>query len=115
MENIYTASKPFYNLIKFLGLFPMSYDGPEVKGCLKVHRFDVISTIISWSFCVFLFSLGLIFEDGTASTSAFLSQVWVIHHLFGNACVLIISFYQNSKYRSIANFLAAVENFDKKV
>lgn len=115
MENIYTSSKPFYNLVKLLGLFPMSYDGPVHKGILEVKHLDIISTIISMSLCVFLFCLGLIFEDGAVSTSKFLSQVFVVHHLCANVLIFFNAVYQTSKYRSIAKFLVAIETFDLKV
>lgn len=115
MENIYTASKPFYNLTKCLGLFPMSYDGPTTKGFFKVKWHDVLSSIISMWFCVLLLCLGLLFEGRLPSRSPFLSQVWIVHILVGNVFIFFLSFYQTAKYQSIADFLASIEQFDKKV
>lgn len=48
MENIFTAIRPFYVLAKTLGLFPMSFEGPALKGHFdQMEYFDAVLSDIA--------------------------------------------------------------------
>lgn len=115
MENIYTAAKPLYNLMKVLGLFPMTIEGFPSKVHFKTKYLDVLASIISCLIPVILICLNSLFTDAPTSSSLLLSQFWVVQASFGSLLILIQFFLQISKRHSITSFLKEIDDFDQKV
>jgi hypothetical protein len=116
MENIFTAAKPFLVVSKYLGLFPMSFDGPTRKGSLKLKWTDLIYLFLAF----FLFISALYFcltskitfykTDSrlileTCSSLAFYSV------LFDSLCLIGQFYYREN----VVEFLRIIQKFDFEV
>lgn len=115
MENIFTAAQPFYLLSKVMGLFPMSFEGPIEKGNFKVKWHDVIYSLFSLTVPISLIAFNLLAEVTQVSSSALLSDIWVIHSITGVSLLILQFSYQVCKRKEILRFLEAVNEFDEKV
>lgn len=115
MENIYTCYKPFYVLSKCLGMFPMSFEGPPRKGKLKVKWHDWLLPGFATLIPTAIIAVNIFCDDSPASTSPFLSKLWVIEILFGVFLMMTQFPYQLLKHRNIEEFLNRVHHFDQKV
>lgn len=114
MENIFTASKPFLNLAKFLGVFPMSFHGPTREGLLKIRCFYVLISIV-WlvtavSLLVIAASFDYVFESSNVLTIAWALLIKLEH------CSIIFNFcYQIYKRKKALKFLLKVNESDEMV
>lgn len=115
MENVYTIIKPFYILAKVIGLFPLSFDGPMYKGIFKTKFYDVLIPVIVPGMSISLIALNIIINEGPASSSAMLADVWKIHTVFGCFLVILQFVVQMNNYKSIPKFLEVLNNYDLKV
>lgn len=115
MENIFTAVKPFYIFAKFLGLFPMTFEGPMSKGILRVKWYDVAASALAILVPIVIIAVNLIIGDESASSSSLLSNAWTIEAIAGDALVMIIFIYQQLKRQKIEEFLIKLHDFDEKV
>lgn len=115
MENIYTTLKPFYILIKSMGLFPMSFEGPPRKGFFKTKKIDVSASCVAGMLPVCMIALNLMIQDPVVSTSPFVSKMFVVSAFVG-VCTIFCQFWMQIRLRhSILNFLGLLNNFDQRV
>lgn len=115
MKNVYTSVEPFYVVSKFLGMFPMSFDGSLRKGKLKVTCVDVLTTIIAAIVPFTLVLLNLFYKSIPDDSRTFLSELWIAENNFGVFLTLVRLPYQLYKFKSIERFLKKVHQFDEKV
>lgn len=114
MENIFTSFKPIYFVSKILGLFPMSFDGPDIQGRFKIRWTDVIASFLSISILASLVPLVFLNPDLSNST-VLLAQLWNIQVIVGTFFLSLAFIYQIMKCKSTVSFLHAVNKFDEKV
>jgi hypothetical protein len=117
MENIFTVAKPFLTFGSFIGVFPMSFEGPARKGFLKCHWKDLIMTSICLSLLVVSLyvsmCMGHVFESFIDSKIS--SQGWNVIMNLTNSVGLCVFFYQLWKRKNIVRFLNLILNFDMQV
>lgn len=115
MENIFTTSKPILVFAKFLGLFPMTFIGPDRKGVFKVMWHDVLSSCISIGSLLCLvganISLGIFFTGD----SNILAVAWFIMKNFDISTYACLFCYQVYKRKNILKFLNMIFSFDEDV
>lgn len=63
----------------------------------------------------FLITSNIVFDKELASSSCLLSDIWITQTFIGLVLNFFQFFYQIGKHQSIANFLTAVYDVDKKV
>jgi 7tm Chemosensory receptor len=114
MENIYSSVKPFYNLSKILGLFPLSFDGSETKGRLELKWHGVVSCVVTVLILTLLLFMNFLDEEDPSS-SAMLNNVWNFQVVFGLILLLILFIYQIKQRNAIADYLQIIKNIDDKV
>lgn len=115
MENIFTATKPFYVLAKVLGLFPLSAKSPWENGKFKTNLLDVSHWFVMIFLASILIAINVFFDDGPASTSPLVAMMFKIQAMFGTFLISILFFYQMAKRHSIVNFFRAIDEFDQRV
>jgi hypothetical protein len=117
MENIFTVAKPFLTFAKFLGIFPMSFEGPARKGFLKVHWEDLILSAVCIALSVFSFLVSMASNNffGGFVESKISSQGWNVTLKLSNITMLWLLFYQFWKRKNIVEFLNLIQNFDMLV
>lgn len=115
MENVYSTAKPFYILAKILGLFPLSFVGPKVKGVFRTKWHGVLSSILSISFLIFLIVMNCYDKDNAGFDSAMLKNVWHLQALFELMMIFCNFMFQIRKRHLIVNFLEDLDNIDVKV
>lgn len=115
MDNVYTTVRPFYCVLKFLGGFPMSFEGPARKGIFKQKLCDVLNPCIAA--CTFFLIFGMVFsrDDTIYSPSEILMRAWIFSLIFCLLMDFIAFCYQIAKRNSIVKFLKQIDVIDKKV
>ena len=116
MDNVYTAIKPFYNFVKVLGMFPMTFQGHVIKGNFKTKRSDVVSTCLS--FLLFIALCCARTRDGIKNSQLAppLSRIlWEATFAFILSMLLAQFGIQIFKRNEIEKFLKQVHNFDNEV
>lgn len=115
MENIYTAIKPFYYLLKLSGGFPMSFIGPIRKGNLRQKRFDALFAYIPAIPFLVISVLVILNNKPITSQSEFLTLAWNFGLIFFLAMIFHAYCYQLYKRDSIVKYLAQIDSIDRKV
>lgn len=115
MENIFTVAKPFLVFARFLGLFPLSFEGPARKGILRVKLVNIAITICTM-ILIFVTVVSLFFNaSNTKSNSTILSQAWscaICFEYFSHLCLVV---YQFLKRKDVLKFLQQIEKVDDQV
>lgn len=116
MSNVFTAASPFLAVLRFTGLFPMTFVGPARNGHLRFKWLDAVLRIF-WlligfiSLTVSCLTLGSIFWG----QSKILVSAW---YLMINVEIIAYNFvllYQFSKRRNILEFLRLLHKIDDQV
>jgi hypothetical protein len=115
--NIYDVSSPAYQLFKFIGLTPLSYQGLTTLGKFKTTRLDQFYTVFLIAFHIFiniiLFHISDYFEfDISTKIISTASQVCLHFSVFSKV-VCILHSYQ--KRKDLIKFLKSTEMCDKRV
>lgn len=112
--NIFTSVRPLYILSKILGIFPMSPQGSVWKGVFAVKWHDFITPCINFAVSITIIVWCISLEDA-ASSSHFLSIIWILREVIAMILSTITFFCQISKFKLILKFLTDMDSFDKKV
>jgi hypothetical protein len=108
MENIFTSSKPFLTVAKFIGFFPMTV----THNSMKVKWFDIFMTCCS-STALFAMNidrfLNLKYED------TFLKNAWSVIRTAELFSYIFLFAYQLHARKKIFIFLKDMHKFDEKV
>lgn len=115
MNNIYTTVKPFYVLLKVLGLFPLTFEESRTKIYFKTLWRDVFVSIIFFLASIVLITLKLTYESFIESDSVVLIRAWEYGLLLGLTMLTVTFCYQISKRNKILKFLKALQGFDDEV
>ena len=114
MDNVYTAVKPFYFLTKAFGLFPLSFEGPTVKGILRTKLSDVISTSLSFSSFIAL-CYARISDDIGLQNPTLSAVAWEVTFAIVMLSLLVHFVLQIYKRNDMKKFLYSLHNFDNEV
>lgn len=115
MENIYTTVKPFYIVCKILGSFPMTFEGPTMKGCFKTKWHDVLLTSCSFAFLASLAIYKLQGGNVIENKSAIMTKAWDLSLKVGLFAFLMHFCIQVGIRNKIKRFLRSLSNFDLEV
>lgn len=116
MENIFTASKPFINFATFLGLFPMSFEGPARKRILKLSFFGVLLSCCSLLLLVYITVSNLASEDHySTKASVFFDDTRIFLITAELLSYIFFLINQLCKRKSILRFLELIHEFDVEV
>lgn len=115
MENIFSASKPFLSFSKILGLFPLSFDGPERKGFLKIKLSGLVFSCFSCLFLVYITWANLTFMKLLTNESVILVNAWNIAKTIETLVLFYLFGYQAFKCKNVLKFLRIVEGIDESV
>ena len=115
MDNIYTILKPFYFLAKILGSFPMTFEGPTVKGFLKTKRHDVLITSCVFIALTILTVYKVTAGNVIANDSFIMIKAWDLSLVFGLFAFLVHFCIQIAMRKNIKFFLRCLDNYDKEV
>lgn len=116
MENIFTASKPFIYLSKFVGMFPVPLGGAARK---QFSKAEWINTIISFFILVAL--ICIIWTHVEIIDMLFLGQskilinAWSVLTNLEISLYLILFCYQIYNRENILKFLLMIQDIDDKV
>lgn len=115
MENVYTVSKTFLTTIKFLGFFPLSFEGPARKGFLKVKWYNFINVSCLIAFSIFISvllskRLFFVFND-----SSFIDEIWNSLMRLENFSYFGLFTYQMFRIKNTVKFLKLLYSFDEIV
>lgn len=113
--NIFTVSKPFIEVAKVLGIFPMSFDGAPEKGVLKVKWFDAFIWIGTFSISVAIIFLNMKRETIFIKNSSILIWAWDILKYIDLISLLFLIAYQFLKRKNILKFLNVIHKVDEEV
>lgn len=116
MENIFTVSKPFLALGRFLGLFPASYQQSGNKKYFKVSIPGIFSTCCAISIFSYLVIANYMQRNRPLyklSEISSISQVFMRN--FELFSYMILCIYQVGKWRKIVEFLKLIEKADDEV
>lgn len=113
--NIFTVSKPFLEVAKVLGIFPMSFDGAPEKGVMNVKWFDVVIWIGTVFTSVAMILLNIKPEDIFIKNSRILIWAWNVLKYTDLISLLFLLAYQFLKRKNILKFLTAIHNVDEEV
>jgi hypothetical protein len=114
MENIFTAYQPFIVFFKFLGLFPLSFDGPARKGNLKFKWKNIFSSCTTILFYTFVFGFILTNRKVTVD-SKILYYGWSLPSLLESFFQLVLVLNQLKDAKKIVLFLKKLQAVDEKV
>lgn len=117
MENIFSTSKSFLRLAKFLGIFPMSFEGPPKEGVLKVKWHDLALSFLSFSALIALVVKILNFsqDEFTTSSSNILMNAWKAMKNTELQSFIVMFFYQIYRRKNIFKFLQIIHKIDQEV
>lgn len=116
MENIFTASKPFIYLSKFVGMFPVSLGGAARKQFLKAEWINtVISFFILVTLICILWAHVEIIDMLFLGQSRVLISAWSVLTNLEISLFLILFCYQIYSRKNILKFLLMIEDIDDKV
>lgn len=115
MENIFTTSKPFLSLMKFSGLFPMSFVGNPLDGNFRVKPANVIITSLSTLFLLAATVFNLIYGAFVSSPSKILFRSWNMTMKLEFLCHVILFAFQIHHRTSLVSFLEHIGETDTKV
>lgn len=115
MENIFTAVKPILVVAKFLGIFPMSFEGATREGEFRTKWLDIAITLL-WFCALTLLAVSIIlFKLPLMNDSKILLLAWII---LTDAEPIIYSFmsgYEIYKRNNIVQFLRCFRSNDEEV
>lgn len=114
-ENIFTTSEHFLTLLKFSGLFPMSFNGPTRDGNFKIKATNVIVSLLSLSTLVTCFIVNLINGEADHGVSTVQLQSWSFAVKFEFYCHILLFIYQIYNREKIVKFLKQIDRADKEV
>lgn len=115
MDNIYTTVQAFATLLKVLGVFPMSFEGPARKGVLKTKFRDVVITIFPVSVLIVLILFALLDHKLVTIESSILAKAWNFCLILGLFMLLVAFVYQIIHRHNIRDLLQLLDNFDQEV
>jgi hypothetical protein len=115
LENFFTSVEPFLVFAKFLGFFPMSFDGPARNGKFKVKFFNIFATS-----CFTLISALILFLNITngafvTTDSRLLYYGWVLPSISEMFFQLGLFIKQVNQRADVVNFLKQLNSVDEKV
>lgn len=112
MENIYTCAEPFLVLMKFFGLFPMSFEDAAAKGKLRVKLQNFIFLVFGFFLLVGVTCCNIFRDRVFVPSSKILPRAYEICLMLGLLNLFLLFFYQMSQFRSIERFLHLLDTFD---
>ena len=116
MDNFYTSSYFFLSFLRFIGLFPKSFDGPVRNGWLKTFPSDFIFSLF-W-FLSQLFTTFFIFHTNShkfTGNSKILPKAWSCVTILELLLFSFLFCYQISQQRNIVKFVTKIHKIDEKV
>jgi hypothetical protein len=116
MDNFYTASKPFLTLLRFLGLFPLSFVGPTSHGVLKSNLLDVMIALLWFSslFCNAFLIISMNFNVYEGNSKV-LPKAWSVVTVVELSLSIFLFSYQLKQRENIVRFLSVIHKCDEKV
>lgn len=114
-DSIYTTAKPFYFLLKLLGIFPFSIETSSGEKVFRPKLLDYLSCCFSITSLLFALFMSIEFTDVMNSSSEIVARAWNLNLTFCLFTVLISLCYQIQKRNQIVKFLQLIDDFDKKV
>lgn len=116
-KNIYEVLQPIYYILKFIGLFPFSFEGPVKNGKLRYAILDGIWSILVLFIHIFflLFNLHGFESIAYALGSKLLDAGWKFCTIFGICGGFFNEIYQICFKERIRSFLRILEDFDRQV
>jgi hypothetical protein len=115
MENVFTAAKPLINLAQILGLFPMSFEGPQAKGIFKTKIWTVALTVMWLIIHMSLVVPSINFSTYFDQDSKVLPNAWKFCIILKSFSFCINFLYQTSYKRSIVEFLEKLHETDDRI
>jgi hypothetical protein len=115
MDNIYTIFKPFLFLARFLGAFPMSFEGPASKGSLRFSKISAVFSLLSLTLLVLNIKSVFSYSEFDVQNSVVLPRAWKTLMRIQSVSFLINFGYQLKKMSRLVEFLEKLHEFDAKV
>lgn len=114
--DIYDSMKPFNNLLKVFGLFPITFDK---KGNFELKICDILLSLISLVVLVTVIFINVVQMTGQVmiapNGSMFMSHVWNVLWMFGLCSLVIVMIHQGVRYKSKVKIYSTVNKVDSKV
>lgn len=115
MENIYCVFRPFYFLLKFCGLLPMSFLGPARNGVLSFKWSDLLASFWCFTIMIMMVWMNILDHNILIDYSTVLSTAWILSLFFGFLAVLMMFLYNLFKCQTHKKLLESVSEFDRMV
>lgn len=111
MENIFTSARPFLILMKYLGLFPVTFDGSHLRITWSNHLISCCKLML-WITVVVVNVLNF---ELIPVTSIIIKNVFNVSLAFGLCSVLVMSCFQWFQCKHILRLLESIKVFDTNV
>lgn len=116
MENVFSVSKPFLNLLTLCGLFPISFIGKPRNGVLKTTWSAKLlsSFMFASTFIVAIFNV-ILSHNGSFTRSEIVLLSWSVSIKLESLSNVYILLNQVRKRNNIVKFLQIIHQADETV
>lgn len=115
MDNIFTALKPFLDVMRISGIFPFSFDGDPAKGVFKIKWQGVIATLCFILLLIATTYLNYAYKGFIASDSTVLDEAWYITINAEFLSHFLLLGYQILICKNILKFSHQIQAIDEEV
>lgn len=102
-------------IAKFMGMFPMSFEGSTRIGVFSVKWHDALISIAYAATIVIFISCFMSIELVFMEKSKILMEAWTVLSNLEMISHLFLFLYQVYKHKSVVKFLTSIHQFDEEV